>query len=247
MTRPLEPDDPADVGHTKRGMAIDPRAPSAAYAALSEAEKKAYARGSYIANAIADCNQCHTAPQRDLTPGSATYLKVNTAGFLAGGRYFDVATDLHPATQTRRTQCSNLSGAKNGLLKNLSYEEFRYIIKSKIFIDQNKKERLLGFPMFLQPYTKMTEDDIFAVYTYMKAQAPVEGEFDKIAQSPSRYCVSKDECKVGETCDLTSHECYGKACAVDTDCDVCQTCSVTKTCAVPDPKSTCVAKSALMY
>jgi hypothetical protein len=42
-------------------------------------------------------------------------------------------------------------------------------------------------------------------------------------------------CAAGETCDTTNHECVGRACATDDDCDVCQTCNgtATKACAAP--------------
>ena len=48
-----------------------------------------YGRGSYIANATAHCNDCHTHPDR-----TADQRKVNTADFLTGGTVFNTPPPL---------------------------------------------------------------------------------------------------------------------------------------------------------
>src|SRR5262249_25684547 len=72
-----------------------------------------FARGSYLVNAIANCNDCHTNPSRDFMSPLAT---INTAQFLTGGAVFEVPPPLNMITHTERTMSANLIGEQFGFL-----------------------------------------------------------------------------------------------------------------------------------
>ena len=56
-----------------------------------------FGRGSYLVNAIADCNGCHTNPAR------AQSHAITTAQYLAGGAVFSVPPPLQPVVHIVRT------------------------------------------------------------------------------------------------------------------------------------------------
>jgi hypothetical protein len=186
--------------------------------------------GSYIANALAHCNDCHTHPDR-----TADGAKVNTAAFLAGGTVFATPPPLQPILKTVRATSANLEGAEHGFFHEAddSYARFRAIIKTGTLVDETPP-RPLAFPMMLVApnLAKLLESDLRGVYEWAKAIPATTGASDVPHQPPARWCATGDDCATGETC--TANECIGGTCASALDCGTCQTCDG-GTCQAPAP------------
>jgi len=96
--------------------------------------------GSYIVNAHADCNGCHSAgPATEFAPGGNPYLlnqgptKINPATYLGGGRDFGgypmPTSPLHIISR-------NLTPDKTGLPEGVNtFEEFVEIIRTGVDMD----------------------------------------------------------------------------------------------------------------
>jgi hypothetical protein len=76
----------------------------------------------------------------------------------------------------------------------------------------------------------------------VKGVPSVTGAADLPRQDYARYCQSSSDCQAGESCASATHECFGKACSADVDCDTCQTC-VAGACAIPAADSACLASA----
>jgi hypothetical protein len=194
--------------------------------------------GSYIVNAFAHCNDCHTHPDR-APPLGAT---VNTASFLTGGTVFATPPPLQPVMKTVRATSANLEGAKLGFFHETgdTYARFRAIIKTGTLVDETPP-RPLAFPMALVAPNlgRLLENDLRAVYDYAKAVPATTGGSDVARQGPARWCAASSDCAAGESC--TAGECSGGACSSDLDCGTCQTCGPgPMVCVAPAPTSVCV-------
>jgi mono/diheme cytochrome c family protein len=238
VARTLPAENSQDALNSQRGLAIQPLADPPGLASLSEAERASYGRGSYLANALSNCNACHTNPERDFSPGP-NYAKVNAAQFLTGGQVFTVPPGLNVLSRYTRSMTTNLLGETHGRLPD-TYEQFRQIITSGE-VTQGSTTRKLAFPMAgaAAAYAQLVDDDLKAIYTYLKAQTPLTGAADKRTQPPARYCSTSAECASGESCNAATNECVGGACTQDSDCGACQTCTA-NVCAAPQPSSACL-------
>src|ERR1700722_8350191 len=94
--------------------------------------------GSYIVNAQADCDGCHSAgPQTEFLPGGNPYFgqkeKINPATYLGGGRDFGP----YPAPNSALHIISrNLTPDKSGLPEGgHTFAEFRQIIRTGVDMD----------------------------------------------------------------------------------------------------------------
>lgn len=226
--------DPDDV---VRGYAIQPLAEAAGVAQLSPEAQALYGRGSYIVNAVASCNDCHTNPMRNFAPGP-DYLKINTDQYLAGGGVFAVPAGLDALSGYTRTMSANLTGQSNAF--SVSLGVFLATLTQGTHAD-DADAMPLGFPMPWQAYGQMTLDDLTAVYTYVMSVPRRTGANDKVTQDPARYCDANVPCEAGETCEPTTHECVGGACSGDGDCGACQTCTA-GACAAPASGSPCLTQ-----
>lgn len=130
--------------------------------------------GSYIVNAVADCNGCHFATvtaSSPYLPGHDPYQgqpkQVDPAGYLAGG------TPLFGPFLPR-----NLTPDKTGRPEGgASFEEFSGIMRTGIDPDQAH----LQFGPFLQvmpwpAFQDMTDKDLHAIYEYLSAIPCIEGD-----------------------------------------------------------------------
>ena len=97
-----------------------------------------YGRGSYIANATAHCNDCHTHPDR-----TADQRKVNTADFLTGGTVFNTPPPLRPPQRTVRATSANLKGATNGFFNEPddTFARFGAIMSTGTLVDETPAAR----------------------------------------------------------------------------------------------------------
>jgi len=110
--------------------------------------------GRYLAGSVANCWACHT--QRDPNTGGLTgTLYAGTVGF---------TDDLNPG---RTWNPPNLTPApKTGRTALLSEDEF---------VDRFRKGRLIaGSPMPWQAFSRMSEDDLRAIYRFLRTLPPVE-------------------------------------------------------------------------
>jgi hypothetical protein len=222
-------DDPFGIA---RGLAIQPLA---APTGLHGQDRALFGRGSYLANAVAGCNDCHTNPDRD--PVS---LRINTAGYLAGGAVFDVPPPLAPLIHQTRTMSEDLTGAMHGFFHEpgTTFDVFEQLIMTGTHVDEVPPTPL-GFPMPWRTYRNMVHEDLEAIFTYVANVPARTGANDKATQPLARYCAADVDCLTGETCATTTHECAGGSCAADQDCSACQTCSAGH-CAPPAAGSPCL-------
>jgi len=128
--------------------------------------------GSYIVNATADCNGCHSGPSGEYAPGGDPFAGqpaiVNKDAYLSGG------TPLFGPFFIPR----NLTPDKTGLPEGgASFEEFLGILRTGIDPDQAHPQ----FGPFLQvmpwpTFHNMTDHDIRAIYEYLSAIPCIEGD-----------------------------------------------------------------------
>jgi hypothetical protein len=161
-------DEENDEAKIKRGFEIAP-----VHLNLRGKNRELVGLGSYIVNAVADCNGCHNAPlspSSPYAPGGDPYQgekkQVEEAGYLAGGTSFGpfVSRNLTP-DKTGRPE----GGA--------TYKEFHAIMRTGIDPDHAHP----GFGPFLQvmpwpAFQDMTENDLRAIYEYLSAIPCIEGD-----------------------------------------------------------------------
>jgi hypothetical protein len=146
--------------------------------------------GSYIVNAVGDCNGCHSAgPQTEFAPGGNPYqlsppfsgkTQINTANYLGGGR------DFGPYVSLPHLYSRNLTPDKTGLpVGGHSYEEFVEIMREGTDFDHvhpsctapgtpanclaapfnGELLQVMRWPFF----GNMTDRELRAIYEYLSA------------------------------------------------------------------------------
>ena len=112
--------------------------------------------GKYLANSVANCKGCHT--NRDMMTGA--YIGPEFAGGLKmeaadhSGNFF-VTRNLTPDSKT-------------GHITNWTEQQF---------VDRFRKGKLMaGSPMPWEPFGKMSDDDLKAIYRYLNTLKPVASE-----------------------------------------------------------------------
>jgi hypothetical protein len=117
--------------------------------------------GSYIVNAQAACNDCHTNPP--YAAGGNPYMgqpkKINVEHYLAGGQQFG------PFTSRNLTP----EGAK-GLPAGLTFPQFKLVMRTGIDLDHQHPQ--MGPLLQVMPwpaYQSMTDRDLQAIYEYLRA------------------------------------------------------------------------------
>jgi len=122
--------------------------------------------GSYLVNAVAGCNDCHTNPS--YATGGNPFLGqpkiINTAGYLAGGNSFG-------AVKSR-----NITPNGKGLPAGHTYSEFETIMRTGADIEQlhptlSPLLQVMPWPVF----QSMTDRDMRAIYEYLSAIPCIEG------------------------------------------------------------------------
>lgn len=149
------------------GFAIAPPA----HLNLAGKDRSLVGLGSYLVNAVGDCNGCHSAiPQ--YVPGGDPFMGqptiINQAGYLAGGNPL-----FGPLILPR-----NLTPDKTGKpAGGATYQEFRNIMRTGIDPDHAHPQfgpflQVMPWPVFRH----MTENDLRAIYEYLSAIPCVEGD-----------------------------------------------------------------------
>lgn len=123
---------------------------------LRHRDRNTVGLGSYIVNAQAGCNDCHTNPP--YAPGGDPFegqpKKVNTEGYLAGGTQFGPVTS------------ANITPDENGLPAGLTFQEFRRMLRTGHDPDDpDEILQVMPWPVFQD----MTERDMRAVYEYLRS------------------------------------------------------------------------------
>lgn len=146
---------------------------NAAVAALSPQERAKVGRGSYLVNAMGDCNGCHTDGADDenfdlgLIPGT---VDVNTALYLAGGVNLGPLAGLDFPLWSR-----NLTPHPDTGLS-LSEEEFIQTIRFGADFRRPGGSLRLA-PHFPAEY-RLVLDDLKAIYAYLQVIPPIAHEVE---------------------------------------------------------------------
>lgn len=139
----------------KRGLAITPVELN-----LRGKNKQLVGRGSYLVNAQGGCNDCHTNPS--YAPGGNPFLgepeQINTEHYLAGG------TPLGPGTVSR-----NLTPDASGRPAGMTLQQFITTLRTG---KDRSGETLQVMPWPV--YGKMTDQDLKAIYEYLRAIPPAD-------------------------------------------------------------------------
>ena len=187
--RHVKADDDGNEAKVRIGFAIAPVKLN-----LKGKDRELVGYGSYIVNAQADCNGCHTAdPTMEYTVPGNPYLlpplngkKVNPATYLAGGSDFG---SFAPGSYEIVTR--NLTPDKTGLPEGgHTFEEFREIMRKGTDFDHAHPTcagpvnpgcipppfngdllQIMPWPTF----QSMTDHDLRAIYEYLSAIPCIEG------------------------------------------------------------------------
>jgi hypothetical protein len=162
-------------------------------------DRKLVGLGSYLVNAVGDCNGCHSAgPPTEYTPSGNPYLlpaifkgkkQVNTATYLGGGNDFG---PLAPGTA--HIVSRNLTPDRTGLPEGgHTFAEFYQIIRTGVDLDHlhptcpgppgSVGPNCVPFPfngalLQIMPwpaFQDMTDHDLLAIYEYLSAVPCVAG------------------------------------------------------------------------
>lgn len=116
--------------------------------------------GSYLVNAVAGCNDCHTCPSYDPNdnPYSGQPGKVNAQNYLAGGVQFGPFVSR------------NITPDASGKPASMTFEEFLHVIRTGEDIEHEHPQfgpllQVMPWPV----YRHMNERDIRAIYEYLRA------------------------------------------------------------------------------
>jgi hypothetical protein len=112
--------------------------------------------GSYIVNAQAGCNDCHTNPP--FAPGGDPFLgepkQINAERYLAGGREFGPIVS------------ANITPDEDGKPAGLTFQQFRTLIRTGHDPD-NPDEILQVMPWPI--FREMKDHDLQAIYEYLRS------------------------------------------------------------------------------
>ena len=128
--------------------------------------------GSYIVNAVGDCNGCHAGPAGEYADGGNPFMGqprvVNQAAYLAGG------APLFGPVFIPRNLTPDRTGRPEG---GASFEEFLNIMRTGVDPDHAHPQfgpylQVMPWPTF----QNMTDRDLSAIYEYLSAIPCIEGD-----------------------------------------------------------------------
>ena len=144
---------PMDESVVKQGLAIAPVPLN-----LRGKNRALVGLGSYIVNAVSECNDCHTRPHFE--PGGNPFLGEpevpNQFDHLTGGNQFGPFTS------------ANLTPDTLGLPAGLTLEEFIALMRTGVTDDHPQFGPLMQV-MPWPTFRKMTDRDLTAIYEYLRA------------------------------------------------------------------------------
>jgi len=154
-------DDDDGESRIKRGFEIAPVKLN-----LIEKNRALVGLGSYLVNAVAGCNDCHTFPNyaANHDPFQGQPKQVNVAGYLAGGRPFGPFISR------------NLTPDKTGLPEGGAlFAQFLNTMRTgtdRHALPAHRLLQVMPWPVFQD----MTDHDLRAIYEYLRAIPCIEGE-----------------------------------------------------------------------
>jgi hypothetical protein len=181
-----------DGGLVRRGIEIAPVPLN-----LKGKDVRLVGLGSYLVNAVASCNDCHSAdPTVEYAPGGNPYFKgsppkvVNQSVYLGGGRNFGSLIPGTPEIISR-----NLTPDKTGRpIGGRTFDEFVQIMRTGVDLDHlhpthtsdvtmstvcfPKDQPLNGDLLQIMPwpiFQGLQEHDLKAIYEYLKAIPCIAG------------------------------------------------------------------------
>jgi mono/diheme cytochrome c family protein len=135
------------LGKTVMAFMIKPLAPSAPPAADSPPQGPTLERGAYLVTAVANCAGCHTT--RSMVTGAYTGPR------LAGG--FEMETGGTPSIKVVPPNIRGDSAGRAGM-----WTEAEFLARF------HAGERIPGSPMPWQAFQRMSDDDVRAIYRYLR-------------------------------------------------------------------------------
>jgi hypothetical protein len=144
---------PNDESQVKQGLAIAP-----VHLDLQGKNRALVGMGSYLVNAVSECNDCHTRPYYDLghNPFKGQPERINSQNYLTGGNQFGPFTS------------ANLTPDANGLPAGLTLDEFVHLLRT----GETDDHPALGPVLQVMPwptFRKMTDRDLRAIYEFLRA------------------------------------------------------------------------------
>jgi hypothetical protein len=227
VPRLLTDDAAPDLLGERRGRVIQPLADPTNFDLLPVSEQRSFARGSYLANAVADCNACHTNPAR--TPTATSPWHITTEAYLAGGAFFALPGAETKSSGTARVESTDLRGAQSG------YAAPFFTFARALTEGVGASGDPLSSAMPWTSYRSLVPDDQAALYGYIRGIPRLTGQADRPTQPPSRACAAAADCtRPGETCDPDLGLCVGAGCEDTAGCGACLSC-LDKICRPSDP------------
>lgn len=198
-----EDDNGGDEARIRRGFEIAP-----VQLDMDDKDRDLVGLGSYLVNAVADCNGCHSAgPKTEFLPAGNPYAGklppiVNPATYLGGGRDFGQFIPNSP--YTLHIISRNLTPDKTGRpIGGRTFEEFEQIIRKGADLDgihptcmagqftdcvpppfDGKLLQVMPWPV----HRNMRKHDLRAIYEYLSAIPCREG-------SPDPTSILHNDCK----------------------------------------------------
>ena len=174
--------------------------------------------GSYIVNAQADCNGCHSAgPRTEFAMGGNPFFgqpeKVNPATYLGGGRNFGpisgppspdiVSRNLTPSTKTGLPEGDHtfeefLTTFRTGKDFDHLHPNCSATVMTSCFPTNPPNPPFDGDLLQIMPwpfYQHMTDHDIRAIYEYLKAIPCIQGNYPGPGVHGNFPAEPADRCK----------------------------------------------------
>ena len=130
-------------------------------------DSQAVGLGSYLVNAVAGCNDCHSKSQFTTTgnPFNGQPAKIDTTTYLGGGQAFGpfISRNLTPEPEN------------GNLPAGMTYDEFFQVMRFGTDLDQLHPQispllQVMPWPAF----RNMTDAELRAIYEYLSAVPPVK-------------------------------------------------------------------------
>jgi mono/diheme cytochrome c family protein len=149
------------LGMAVNALVLKPAGPSG-IVPVSVKKDTSVIYGEYLANNVANCRGCHT--ERNMMTGAFTGEPY------AGGLEFDEKTDSASYILTS----PNLTPDATGRLKGWTKQQF---------IDRFRAGKLIpASPMPWEPFSRMSDDELTAIYNYLQTLKPVHNEVQVVVK-----------------------------------------------------------------
>lgn len=146
---------PNDESRIRRGLQIAPVRLN-----LEGRNRALVGLGSYLVNAVASCNDCHSCPSYAGNPYQGGTGAINVAGYLAGGVPFGPFTSRNLTPQP----------GEDNRPAGLTLSQFREVMRTGIDLDHLHPQISLLLQVMPWPVLRFMNDrDLAAIYEYLGA------------------------------------------------------------------------------